>query len=250
MSKKSTFIHPDKTNSGTIEHLYFVISDPDPEENVLVVNLTTFNNKPYEDSSCILNKGDHPFIKRSSNIFYYKAQEYSLIKLTQMSFSGKIIFKETINDITLKRINRNHSYDDFKNAVRIIKTIDLKISVHMIIGLPGETPEIIKSGIKKLFRENEIDGIKFRMLEIFPGTKMQEDYDKNPDDFFKFDFDSYCILLADILETIPEKVVIIRMINFKSLQILSGCNKISKREVLEKIKFELKRRKSKQGSKV
>ncbi len=157
---------------------------------------------------------------------------------------------QSVNDAVLKRINRNHTYEDFKNAVRIIKdNSDVKVTVHIIIGLPGERPDDIRTGIKKLFLENEIDGIKFRLLEVLPGTKMEEDFRENPDDFFKFYLDSYCALLCNLLEIIPQDVVIMRLVNFKSLQLLGNdfAGRVSKLEVLNRINGLFEERKTKQG---
>jgi radical SAM protein (TIGR01212 family) len=159
---------------------------------------------------------------------------------------------QSTDDTVLKRINRNHTYEDFKKAVKFIKSKSrMKITVHMIIGLPGETPEKIKKNIKALVKENDIDGIKFRLLEIIDGTPIEHDYQKNPSDFYRFDFDSYCVLLCDLLEIIPNNIVIMRLVNFKSLQNLSGNSdkKISKLELLKEIDKIFFQRKTYQGIK-
>ena len=174
------------------------------------------------------------------NNLYYKYKKDIWIELGLQS----------IYDRTLSRINRGHTYDDFKIANKLIKESEnIKTSIHIIIGLPGETEKMIEEGIAKLFKENKIDGIKFRLLEILPNTLMEDDFNNNSDDFLKFTFDSYCKLLARLIEVIPENVVIMRLVNFKSLEILSnGQKNISKREVLEAINRELEGRGSRQGA--
>ncbi len=156
---------------------------------------------------------------------------------------------QSINDLTLNRINRNHTYQDFKNAVKLIKeNSDIKITVHMIIGLPGESISMIKDGIKTLFFDNKIDGIKFRLLEIISGTSIEKDYENNKEDFLIFDVESFCSLLCDLLEVIPENVVIMRLLNAASLRILCKNKEyFSKNQVLKKIDKELEHRGTKQG---
>jgi radical SAM protein (TIGR01212 family) len=155
---------------------------------------------------------------------------------------------QSVYDKTLKRIDRNHTYKDFQNAVKICNDADIKVTVHMIIGLPGESIIMIKNGIKNLFDNNKIDGIKFRLLEIIPGIKIENDFKKNSIDFLKFDIDSYCSLLCDLLEIIPANVVIMRLLNTPSIKILcKNKENYSKQQILEKINKELERRGTEQG---
>lgn len=155
---------------------------------------------------------------------------------------------QSVHDTTLNRIERNHTYKDFKDAVKICNTYNIKVTVHMIIGLPGESVLMIKSGIKTLFNENKLDGIKFRFLEVFPGTKIEIDYKNNKDDFLDLNVESYCTLLCDLLEIIPAHVVIMRLINTASIKILCKNNMvISKQQILEKINNELQKRGTGQG---
>jgi uncharacterized protein len=145
---------------------------------------------------------------------------------------------QSIYDKTLLRINRNHSYADFKNAAALVKNkSSIKLTVHLIIGLPGETPAMIKKGIKQLFVENKIDGVKFRLLEVIKETPMEKDFIENPDDFYSFEINSYAKLIAGILKEIPKEVIIMRFVNYKSLEILgkNSGRKISKNELLEEI---------------
>ncbi len=157
---------------------------------------------------------------------------------------------QSVFNETLKRINRNHTYEEFvKRASLINELTDFKITVHMIIGLPGEDPEKIRRGLKKLFTDCRISGIKFRLLEILPGTAMFEDRQKNQGDFFKFDPGTYSSLLCDLLEIIPEDVVIMRLSNFRSLRSFEGTDNkhYTKDQLVDEIKNEFNRRGTKQG---
>ena len=155
---------------------------------------------------------------------------------------------QSVYDETLKRIDRNHTYNAFVEAVKICNDCNIKVTVHMIVGLPGESVEMIKQGIKTLFNDNKINGIKFRLLEIIQGTKIEEDYIKNKIDFPEFDINSYCYLLCDLLEIIPVSVVIMRLLNAPSIKILcKNDTVVSKQQVLEKINNELEKRGTEQG---
>ena len=57
--------------TGSKKHLYIICNDPvfDPIRNdncVLVVNISSVSEDRDYDDTCILQKGDHPFIKHDS----------------------------------------------------------------------------------------------------------------------------------------------------------------------------------------
>jgi len=95
--KGSTFFKIDIVNEEKKLHLRFIISDPDPDNYVLVVNATTFYNTGREDTSCILNNGDHKKITHPSYIAYYKAEEVDITKLLNNKVKRKIDFKDNIS---------------------------------------------------------------------------------------------------------------------------------------------------------
>ena len=65
-----TFLAP-KT-SYAIEHLWIVITHPDKDGKAVCVNVTTKHS--YSETTVILRKGDHPFIKHDSVVNYADSQ--------------------------------------------------------------------------------------------------------------------------------------------------------------------------------
>lgn len=55
-------------------HLFVILTDPAKNAAVLMVNATTCRNVLHDDSSCLLNVGDHPFINHPSFVLYSKAR--------------------------------------------------------------------------------------------------------------------------------------------------------------------------------
>jgi radical SAM protein (TIGR01212 family) len=49
---------------------------------------------------------------------------------------------QSANDRTLRRIRRGHSVAEFNRAVRLLQSRGLRVAVHLILGLPGETHAI------------------------------------------------------------------------------------------------------------
>ena len=77
---------PDKTARGNIRHLNVIITEPDSENNVLVVPVCTYREKdgkplPWQDPSCRLPAGCHPFVNDKSFVGYNNARVMSLIDI-------------------------------------------------------------------------------------------------------------------------------------------------------------------------
>lgn len=83
---------------------------------------------------------------------------------------------ESTHNETLKKINRGHTYEETIAALQLIKKIPkLKLCVHLIYGLPGETPEMMIDSVKKI-NTFQPDAIKFHHLEIVKDTLMEKQY--------------------------------------------------------------------------
>lgn len=70
LSCGDTFLIPKR--SDQIEHLWIVITDPDVDGKAVCVNITT--RQPYSDTTVILKRGDHPFIRHESVAHYPDAR--------------------------------------------------------------------------------------------------------------------------------------------------------------------------------
>ena len=54
-----------------VPHLWAVLTDPDKDDTVVIVNLTT--RQPHSDDTVILHPGDHPFVLHETVVFYQDA---------------------------------------------------------------------------------------------------------------------------------------------------------------------------------
>lgn len=81
---------------------------------------------------------------------------------------------QSIHQQTLKFINRGHLYDDFLRAMELTRKKErIKICAHVIIGLPGETEEMIQETAKEIGRL-KLDGVKIHPLYIIKDTRLEE----------------------------------------------------------------------------
>ncbi|MCH8344952.1 MAG: hypothetical protein IH983_13330 [Planctomycetes bacterium] len=83
-----TFLIPEP-GSSLDSHLWIVLSEPsiDPE-NVLIVNLTTWAE--YKDQACLLQPGDHPFVKQRTCVNYADAKVVTAHQLETFLDRGQI----------------------------------------------------------------------------------------------------------------------------------------------------------------
>lgn len=115
---------------------------------------------------------------------------------------------QSSHDATLKRINRGHDVRTFEQAVRATAGRGIMISTHVILGLPGE-------GRKEMLATADfiaglpIDGVKLHLLYVIKGTAMERLYRSG--EYRCLEREAYVDLVCEILERLPEHMVIQRL---------------------------------------
>ncbi|MGD1821316.1 MAG: TIGR01212 family radical SAM protein [Pleomorphochaeta sp.] len=79
------------------------------------------------------------------------------------------------NDETLERINRGHDVNTFVQAVNELHSKGIKVSVHIITGLPKESYNEYDKTIN-LINELNIEAVKIHNLDILGGTALFDEY--------------------------------------------------------------------------
>lgn len=92
MNSGDTFLRPARATTTERPHLWIVVTDPDEENRVLVVNLTTLRDG--QDQTVVLSIGEHPFIDRPSCVYYRAAEIADNGKLEQAEKAGAIVRRE------------------------------------------------------------------------------------------------------------------------------------------------------------
>ena len=102
---------------------------------------------------------------------------------------------QTIHEKTARRFGRGYELPVFEEAVRKLKEADITVIVHVILGLPGETREDMLETVQYLADFTpQIDGIKLQLLHVLKGTRMGEEYLKEP--FPVFTLEEYTDLIT------------------------------------------------------
>jgi uncharacterized protein len=152
---------------------------------------------------------------------------------------------QTSSDITLERVNRGHFVKDFINAFNICRNRKLKITVHLIFGLPGEGLSEILNTIR-LMSEIKPEGIKIHNLNIVKGTELFKNYLKG--EITVPGSSTHLEYLIRALELLPPDIVIMRTVcdTVKSRLAAPG-NFWDKPVFLKKLRDEMIKRNTWQG---
>lgn len=118
---------------------------------------------------------------------------------------------ESCYDQTLQRINRGHDFETARRAVEMTAARGIDVGVHFILGLPGETRQMMLESCEKINRL-PIRSIKFHQLQIVKGTKMEKEYAEKPEDFERFSLDEYLDFFVDMLERLRPDLSIERFV--------------------------------------
>ena len=115
---------------------------------------------------------------------------------------------QTIHETTARYIRRGYPLSVFDNAVRQLKALDIHVVVHMILGLPGETPDMMVRTARYI-GQSGADGIKLHLLHVLSGTDLAEEYAAGK--FETMTLDAYISVLEECLRVLPREMVIHRM---------------------------------------
>ncbi|PAB60198.1 TIGR01212 family radical SAM protein [Anaeromicrobium sediminis] len=154
---------------------------------------------------------------------------------------------QTIHDHTADFINRGYDLDIFNKTLNKLKDRNIRVVVHVILGLPGESKEEMMDTCTYL-SDRGIDGIKIHLLHILKGTKLYEYVLENPYD--PFEKEEYIEFVVDILERISPNIVVHRMTGDGKKELLyEPWWSLDKRAILNGIDRELRERDTYQGAK-
>ena len=152
---------------------------------------------------------------------------------------------QSIYDETGERINRCHTFDEFLSGYNKLKERGVNVCVHLIDGLPGETPEM-------MVRSAEVVGelkphcVKLHLLHILKNTVMAKQYEEGQ--FRLLERDEYVDIIVRQLEVLPPETVIQRLTGDGGRESLIGpLWSLKKFEVLNAIDKEMEKRDTWQG---
>lgn len=115
---------------------------------------------------------------------------------------------QTIHPQTADYIRRGYPLSEYDKAVQELSGIGINVIVHMIIGLPGETPDMMIETARYIGKSGA-NGIKFQLLHVLKNTDLADDYLSGL--FHTLSLDNYISVLEKCIEQIPPSIVIHRL---------------------------------------
>ncbi len=136
------------------------------------------------------------------------------------------------DDDILKAINRGHTVSDFRNACHRVMAINpaIRVSAHLILGLPGETDDHLKR-TATLLRECQIRGIKIHPLAIVRHTRFAQWHQSGK--LIPISMEEYIRRAALLIYLLPDEMVIER-ISEDSRDLLIAPPWVNQKHLLQK----------------
>ncbi len=117
---------------------------------------------------------------------------------------------ESCYDETLLRVGRGHDVAVAEKAVRMSAERGLEPGAHFILGLPGETREMLL-GQCRFISSLPLHSVKFHQLQIVKGTRIEKEFAQVPQDFLRLSLPDYLDMVIDILERLRPDLYIERV---------------------------------------
>lgn len=124
---------------------------------------------------------------------------------------------QSVHDETLRLVNRGHDYACFLRAVEILRARGIRICAHIILGLPGETPEMMMETAHAV-AGLQLQGIKIHVLHVVKNTGLARMWDQG--EVSLPDMETYARWVVDTLEVLPPEMVVQRVTGDAPAEIL------------------------------
>ena len=153
---------------------------------------------------------------------------------------------QTIHAHTHQFIRSGFTLTQFDNAVKRLHERGISVITHLILGLPGETKEMMLQSLSHV-TNLPIAGIKLQLLHVLKHTDLATFYEKEA--FPIFTLEEYCDFIVDCIERTPPHIVLHRITGDGPRSLLiAPLWSTDKKRVLNTIQKILKERNTWQGN--
>lgn len=171
-----------------------------------------------------------------------------LLKL-KAAYPEKFIWLElglqTIHQTTADYIRRGYDLPVFEDCMKRLATANIPVILHLILGLPGETKEMIYESVSYINRFSPF-GVKLQLLHFLKDTDLGDAYLNG--EVTPLTKEQYVSLVVDCLERLSPDITIHRLTGDGPKDILlAPLWSLNKRDVLNSIHKECKARGAYQG---
>lgn len=135
-----------------------------------------------------------------------------LLSELRQTYPDKFIWIElglqTIHERTARLIRRGYELPCFESAMKKLRMLDIPVIVHIILGLPGETPEDMLKTVAYLNTQQPF-GVKLQLLHVLEGTDLADLYRTRA--FTVLEKEEYLNILESCLTHLSPDIVVHRV---------------------------------------
>ena len=144
---------------------------------------------------------------------------------------------QTSKPESVSYIRRGYENAVYADAVRALRERGIYVITHIILGLPGETPDDMEATFRFALAAGT-DGVKFQLLHVLEGTDLAADW--RAGSFDTLSLEEYVDILARLLKILPPEVAVHRLTGDGSKKdLLSPLWSAEKKKVLNAIRSRL-----------
>ncbi len=115
---------------------------------------------------------------------------------------------QTIHEDTARYIRRGYETEVYFDAVKRLKAAGIEVVTHIILGLPGETPDMAVETTRAAVAAGT-DGVKFHLLHVLRGTDLEREYAEGK--LETLTLEEYGCWLKACIAVLPEDKVVHRI---------------------------------------
>ena len=168
-----------------------------------------------------------------------------LDEINQSHFMWVELGLQTIHSATSEAMGIGYDLQIYDRAVRELTRRNIRVVTHLILGLPGETEEMMLESVRYVCR-SDIFGIKLHLMNVVRTSRL---YQMMPDYVPFGSIEEYVDLVIRCLEIIPPEITIHRLTGDVPRKLLIAPEwSYRKRTILNMINSELALRNTCQGA--
>ena len=115
---------------------------------------------------------------------------------------------QTIHPDSVRYIRRGYENDVYFDSLRRLKEAGIEVVTHIILGLPGETAEMMRQTTLAAVNAGT-DGVKFHLLHVLRGTGLERDYLDGK--FRCLELEEYGGILKNCIDLLPGHITVHRI---------------------------------------
>lgn len=141
---------------------------------------------------------------------------------------------QTLHDEVLETVHRDHTVRDSAEAIADLRDLGFKLNLHIMLGLPGMTPERDLVVAKRLFADPDFrpDMLKLYPCMVMPGTPLFADYQAGR--FVPLGTADGAALIAEIMGLLPRYCRVMRVQRDIPTKVIgAGVDRTNLRQLVE-----------------